>query len=266
MIQLNDVSFEYVVGEKHRKVIPVISEISTTFAEGQVSVLVGPSGCGKTTLLNIIAGVLHPVTGSITYADGAKQVEGVGYVFQTPSLIPWRTIRQNALFGAEISGRITPQVKSHCDELLHLYGVEGFENSYPSALSVGMQQRVSIIRAVISGAKIILLDEPFSNSDFLMRRDLHRALSRLVSDEQLTAVMVTHDIEEAARIGDKVIVLTKRPATIKGEINISVPREERIDGRASSVDTLASYVDRIEQVFSSMLDDRSPHHVKGEGL
>lgn len=239
----------------------MLEGITTTLAEGQISVFVGPSGCGKTTLLNIIAGVLHPITGSIIYSDSTKQDEGVGYVFQTPSLIPWRTIQQNSLFGAEITGRITPQIKRRCGELLSLYGLKGFEESYPSALSIGMQQRVSIIRAVLSGAKIILLDEPFSNSDFLMRRDLHQALSQLVSDEQLTAVMVTHDIEEAARIGDKVIVLTQRPATIKNEIEIPVPRVERLRGGASTVGALSSYVDLIEQEFSSITDSMSSDSV-----
>jgi NitT/TauT family transport system ATP-binding protein len=177
-------------------------------------------------------------------------IGSVGYVFQTPSLIPWKSIRENALFGAEVRGRERAEIASRCDDLLAIHGLGGFETAYPSALSGGMQQRVSIIRAVLSGAKTILLDEPFSNSDFIMRRALQEELSRLVTDESLVAIMVTHDLEEAVRIADRLFVLSDRPARVNETFEIAMPRNERLKGSASVIREMANYVERLESAFS----------------
>jgi NitT/TauT family transport system ATP-binding protein len=252
MIRLEEVSFGYPGKKPRDRLVPVLAGITTELGEGNISVFLGPSGCGKTTLLNILAGITKPSGGIIDYTNYQSKSHPTGYVFQTPSLIPWRTIRENALFGAEITAKANAATEEHCNHLLRLYGLAGFENSYPATLSVGMQQRVSIIRAVLSGTRIILLDEPFSNSDFLMRRELHAALSRLVSNEQLTAVMATHDIEEAVRIADKVIVFTQRPASVRGEIEISIPRDERINRGPSAAGMLAPYIEATEQMFASV--------------
>lgn len=249
MLELQGVSYAYPASSNAQSLL-VISALEGTFLPGQISVVLGPSGCGKTTLLNLIAGVIKPSEGHIQYPKGdSKYRHRVGYVFQSPSLVPWRTIRENALFGAEITGIKTAETESRCSYLLRTYGLGGFEDAYPGALSGGMQQRVSIVRAVLSGAKIILLDEPFSNSDFIMRRELQREISRLVSEEQLIAVLVTHDIEEAVRIGDKVVVLTPRPARVSTEIDIPIPRDARLNGGARSIEVLAPYLERVEGVF-----------------
>lgn len=231
----------------------VLHNITLSFSPGEIVSLVGPSGCGKTTLLNLIAGLLKPSVGEIRRSGGLAEhrPRRTGYVFQTPSLIPWRTIRSNALFGAEIAESLTDEVCVKCDELLTSYGLGGFEDSFPSSVSGGMQQRVSIVRAVLSGSKIILLDEPFSNTDFVLRRELHRELSRLVVDEQLIAILVTHDIEEAVRIGNKVVVLSERPALVRAEIEVPLSREDRIKGGASLMKQLASYVEQVEAIFNS---------------
>lgn len=230
----------------------VLSDLSIEFHAEKVSVILGPSGCGKTTLLNLLAGLLSPSSGEIEFHETLSgERRTIGYVFQTPSLIPWRTVRENALFGAEIAGNRTAETESRCDEMLRSYGLAGFEGSYTGALSGGMQQRLSIIRAVLSGAKTVLLDEPFSNSDFLIQRELQFQLSHLVTNEQLIAIMVTHDIEEAVRIGDKVIVLTERPARVKAEVEIPIPREQRVNGGASVMKELATYVEMVEHIFGA---------------
>ena len=249
MLNLQGVSYVY-PATSTAQALPVISSFGGVFLPAHISVVLGPSGCGKTTLLNLIAGLIKPTEGRIHYPEGhTEKKRRIGYVFQSPSLIPWRTIRENALFGAEITGNKDAEIVSRCGDLLRAYGLGGFEYVYPSALSGGMQQRVSIVRAVLSGAKIILLDEPFSNSDFIMRRELQGEISRLVLEERLIAILVTHDIEEAVRIGDKVVVLTQRPARVSAEIDIPIPREERLHGGAKSIEALAPYLDRVERVF-----------------
>lgn len=250
MLKLRNVSFSYINGKTGEE-IPVLSNIVIDFPVGEISVLLGPSGCGKTTLLNLIASLLQPTEGTITHCDFGEEGQQVGYVFQTPSLLPWRTIKDNALFGAEITRRRDEATESRCQQLFHTYGLVGFEESYPTSLSGGMQQRVSIIRAVLSGSKIILLDEPFSNSDFIMRRELQEELSRLVTENQLTAILVTHDIEEAVKIGDKITVLTPRPATVRDEIRIDTPRARRLKGGARSMKDLIHYIEKIESVFAN---------------
>lgn len=228
--------------------LPVLNDVSFEVFQNSICVVVGPSGCGKTTLLNLIAGLLRPTEGWI---EAMHVTQPFGYVFQTASLIPWLSVWRNALFGAEIGGRNDANVKTQCRALMQRFGLEGFEQNYPNALSGGMQQRVSIIRAVLSGAKVILLDEPFSNSDFLVRQELQREVSRLVDEEQLVAILVTHDIEEAVRIADKVIVLTHRPARVKAEIEIPVPRAERLVEGAASVQLIAPYLERVWEVLKA---------------
>ena len=241
MIYLRDVSFAYELG---RSRTAVLEGLSCGFRAGEITAIVGPSGCGKTTLLHLIAGLLEPQHGSLD-RDGISKGGPVGYVFQTPSLIPWRNVRQNAIFGAEVAQTLNDNTEFWCDRLLAAYGLGGFESSYPNQLSGGMQQRVSIVRAVLSGARIVLLDEPFSNSDYLVRRGLHRELSRLVDENQLVAILVTHDVEDAVRLGDRVIVLTERPARVKTQIDIPVSREERLRQGPKVMRVLEPYLEQI---------------------
>lgn len=257
MLNLCDIDFFYPSDEKRQS--KILESINLQFQKGHISVIVGPSGCGKTTLLNLVAGLLEPTSGTIHFPrELPNSCSRAGYVFQTPSLLPWRTIRQNALFGAEIINHLCPKTEQKCNRLLESYGLSGFEEVFPSSLSGGMQQRVSIIRAVVSGAKIMLLDEPFSNTDFVMRRELQIELSRLVSEEQLIAILVTHDIEEAVRIGDKVIVLSQRPARVKSEIEIPMSREERLKNTGALIQYLATFVERVENVFRSSSSETKP--------
>lgn len=247
VLHIQDLLFSF---PKDSNSLPIIDRITCVFKSGEVTVLLGPSGCGKTTLLNLIAKILTPHSGTITYLNsGSETGYSVGYVFQTPSLIPWLTIKDNALFGSDVMGNLTDATRSKCDNLFRIYGLTDFQDSYPNALSGGMRQRVSMVRAALSGAKIMLLDEPFAHSDFLMRHALQRELSRLVVDEGLIAILVTHDIEEAIRIGDKVVILSERPAQIKFAMEIPISRDERLLNKSAVINDIAPYIELAWKAF-----------------
>jgi NitT/TauT family transport system ATP-binding protein len=248
-LKLEQVSFEY---NNSINSIPVLNGLSAIFYQSETTAIVGPSGCGKTTLLNIIAGIFKPTTGNVICNElSMNGKRRVGYVFQTPSLIPWMTIRENALFGAEIASCRNHDVEKCCDDMFTTYGLAGFERSYPSALSIGMQQRVAMIRAVLSGARVLLLDEPFTGSDFLMRRELHRDLVRIVSEMKLIAVFVTHDIEEAVRIANRVIVLSARPSRVQAIIPVNIESKARVSSNPEDVVLMASCTHEVETAFIS---------------
>lgn len=249
--KLNLVDLEFLYPKKNETAEnKILNGFSFSFSSNNIVVIIGSSGSGKTTLLNLIAGVLKPNKGSITYKENEEvKKPKVGYVFQTPSLIPWRTVKQNVLLGAEISGVVTTEIEKEADHFLAAYGLKEFANAHPSTLSGGMQQRVSIIRAVMSGANILLLDEPFSDSDFVLRRELQEDLLRIVSEQNLIAIMVTHDLIEAVKIADEIIILTNRPATIKETIKINIKREERMDTDLIMKNELYKHIEKINQIL-----------------
>jgi NitT/TauT family transport system ATP-binding protein len=236
--------------------VQVLAGIDIEFHRSQVTAIVGPSGCGKTTFLNVIAGLVAPFRGVVERA-GANERIVTGYVFQDPQLLPWRTVEANALFGAEINGSLSGETRRKCQRLLQRYGLAGFHKRYPRTLSGGMQQRVALVRAALSGASILLLDEPFSNSDFLTRRALQADLLDIVRNEHVTAVLVTHDLDEAIRVGDRVIVFSQRPARVLLELTIEIPREQRLDDFAPGV--LEPYLLRVLEAFNpKAFDEAAP--------
>lgn len=226
--------------------LAVLNDISADFYPGQITAIVGPSGSGKSTFLNVIAGLVRPERGKVdrVVMDGRSVT---GYVFQDPHLLPWRTVEANALFGAEISGNLSAETRIKCKLLFERYGLAGFEQSYPRALSGGMQQRLALVRAALSGASVLLLDEPFSNSDFLTRRALQADLLDIVDQEPVAAILVTHDLEEAIRLGDKVIVFSKRPARVLLDLAINIPRDQRLHDLSPSI--LEPYLSQLLEAF-----------------
>jgi len=246
---IKDLSFGFGVSNGNNL---VIDQIDLSFFSNTISVIVGPSGCGKTTLLNLIAGILIPNGGFIQYSE-KKNIKKpkIGFVFQNPSLIPWRTVRENVLLGAEISKNRSFKIEEQADSLLHSYGLSDFANEYPSTLSGGMQQRVSIIRAVIYGADILLLDEPFSNTDFALRKELQRDLLKTVTEQNLIAIMVTHDLIEAVKIADQIIALTNRPASVKERMVIEIEREHRMNTDSIVNGKLYKYVEQVSNVLTT---------------
>lgn len=184
----------------------------------------GPSGCGKSTLLALISGLLRPTEGEITL-DGAP-ISGttarVGILLQKDYLFEWRTVLQNAELGLEITGKSTAEARQRARKLLESYGLKDFENSYPYQLSGGMRQRVALVRTLATDPDVLLLDEPFSALDYQTKLILERDVHRIIRSQKKTALLVTHDIEEAVSMSDRVIVLSGRPAQVKNVYDIAL--------------------------------------------
>lgn len=247
-ITLETVAFSYPPQGERRSRLPVVKSVSFQCAVSSVLAVVGPSGCGKSTILNLIAGLLQPTNGCIEFPVSlGGDPRRTAYMFQSPHLIPWLTVHQNALFGADIGGTRTPEMERYCDERLSAYGLKGFENSLPHSLSGGMQQRVALLRALLSGAKVMLLDEPYTSSDFVLRRQLQLELSEAVDTRKLIAILVTHNLGEAVRLADKVVVLSERPAEVLEAFSIPIPRSARINGEADAIQRMAAYHLRLER-------------------
>jgi NitT/TauT family transport system ATP-binding protein len=203
-----------------------LQDINLDIPQGQFVCLLGPSGCGKSTLLNAIAGFALPSSGSIK-ADG-KLVTGPGpergMVFQEYALFPWMTVEKNIAFGLEIKGMAQAQIDSKVDQLLHMLSLSDFKNRFPKDLSGGMRQRVAIARVLALDSPIMLMDEPFGALDALTRRNLQDELLRIWAELKKTIIFVTHSIEEAIYLADRIVVMTYRPGTVKRDIIVELPR------------------------------------------
>ncbi|HEM62506.1 MAG TPA: ABC transporter ATP-binding protein, partial [Chloroflexi bacterium] len=192
-------------------------------------VVIGPSGCGKSTLLNIVCGLLQPDSGEILL-DGrpiADRTGLLGYMLQKDLLLPWRRVLDNVILGPEISGESREEARQEARELVPLFGLEGFEQSYPAALSGGMRQRAALLRTFLSRKNVMLLDEPFGALDALTRRQLQQWLLDVWSRFGQTIIFVTHDVEEAIYLADRVYVMTPRPGRIGLELDIPLGRPRR---------------------------------------
>ncbi|MCI8843899.1 MAG: ABC transporter ATP-binding protein [Oscillospiraceae bacterium] len=216
MVELNEVSLTYQSPDGE---VEALRRVSFGVKEGEFVSLVGPSGCGKSTLFSIIAGLEPPsagqvfVDGELVTAPSAK----VGYMPQKDQLFPWRTIWGNVTLGLELRGRKNPQERERVRELLERYGLAEFAQKTPSQLSGGMRQRCALIRTLATAPKLLLLDEPFSALDYQTRLAVSADIYSIIRQEGKTALLVTHDIAEAISLSDRIVVLSKRPAAVKGE-------------------------------------------------
>ena len=196
--------------------------IDLTIGEGEFVTLVGPSGCGKTTLLKAIAGFITPSEGTIL-CDGKKVTapgRDRGVVFQELAILPWRTVRRNIAHGLEIARVPRAERDRRVARLVDIMGLAGFENRYPHELSGGMRQRVAVARTWAADPEIILMDEPFAAVDAMTRLTLQEELARLCATTRKTVFFITHSVEEAVFLADRVLVMTKRPGTIKAMLNV----------------------------------------------
>ena len=192
--------------------------------------VLGPSGSGKTTLLRIVAGLLLPTTGSLTFGHVWKQPR-IGMVFQQANLMPWRTVIENIKLPLEVQQIDEASARTKAQEMIELVGLHGFEDSLPRDLSGGMAQRVAIARALIHDPDLLLLDEPFGSLDALTRERMWNELSRIWQRQQKTVIMVTHSINESLFLADRVLVLTQRPGKVKLDIEVDLPRPREDDIR-----------------------------------
>lgn len=215
ILTCQDVCFSYhnLTGETQ-----ALNHISFQINQGEFVAVVGPSGCGKSTLLSIIAGLEKPENGEIRLEDHGKKK--IGYMLQQDHLFEWRTIMKNILLGPEINKTLTREKEDLALKLLHDYGLYKFKDKRPGELSGGMKQRAALIRTMMMEPDILLLDEPFSALDYQTRLMVSGDIGRIIKKTGITAILITHDLSEAISLADRIIVLSKRPATVKRELSI----------------------------------------------
>ena len=193
-----------------------VKNLSFTVNKGQFIAIIGPSGCGKTTVLSLIDGLIKPTSGKIFFkgSEHVSTTKHIGYMLQRDELFAWRTIENNVFLPLEIKKINNKKNKEYAKNLIEKYGLSDFKKAYPSELSGGMRQRVALIRTLVFNPEILLLDEPFSALDYQTRLNVCNDVYSIISKENKTAILVTHDISEAISMADEVLVLSKRPATI----------------------------------------------------
>lgn len=229
IIQLRSIGKSY--ASRAGNEITALSSVDLDVLESQFVTLVGPSGCGKSTLLKIIGGIIQPTTGTRSF-DGrplAKPSRAIGMVFQRPVLLPWRSVLDNVLYPFEMLGW---DVREHIDEahrLIQLVGLDGFEKALPQELSGGMQQRVSICRALVYDPKLLLMDEPFGALDAMTREEMCLEVMRIWQERRKTVVFVTHSIPESVFLADRVVVMAARPGRVVLDLAIDLPRPRSLD-------------------------------------
>jgi NitT/TauT family transport system ATP-binding protein len=240
-IQISDVSKAFGHG---KDTVHALDRVSLNVTLGEFVCLIGASGCGKSTLLSLVAGLDQPTAGVID-ASGRK----VALMFQEPALFPWLTAAKNVELGLRPSGISGQARRSRAAELLETVHLGGFGNKRPHELSGGMRQRVAMARALATDADVLLMDEPFGALDAMTRDLLHDELDRICMDRGLTVLFVTHNVREAVRLGDRVVVLSSRPGRVIDEFPVPIPGPRRID--SAQVAELASRItDRLREEMS----------------
>ncbi len=217
--------------------VPVIADLSFRLEAGTIVSIVGPSGCGKTTLLNVLSGLIAPTAGSISWYG--RQLQGmppqVGYMLQKDLLFPWRTALANVMLGLEIKGVPRAEASERAHVLLDQLGLHGFASHYPSTLSGGMRQRVALARTLVNDPQVLLLDEPFAALDFQTKLVIESDTAQLVRSQRRSVLLITHDIEEAVSLSDRVIVLSRRPTRIRSvyDVELGADRTDMMAARDS---------------------------------
>jgi len=229
-----------------------LQDINLAVERGEFIAVVGPSGCGKTTFLRIVAGLEPASSGEVTLDGRAVRGPGGdrGFVFQSDNLLPWRTVFANAVIGREVAGRVGPAERQRTMELLKLVGLEGFEHYHPRQLSGGMRQRVNLARALAIDPEILLMDEPFSSLDAQTREIMQTELMRIWEDGRKTVLFVTHQIDEAVFLADRVLVFARRPGRLRESVAIELPRP-----RTLAIKRTAEFVRYVDHIWRLIEDD-----------
>lgn len=218
--------------------VPALDAIDLKVSEHEFVAVIGRSGCGKSTLLRLIAGLLAPTAGRILVAGEpvTRPRRDVSFMFQRPALLPWRSVLSNVMLPVEVLGLDRKHYTGRAHELLELVGLHGFAKRLPHELSGGMQQRVSLCRSLIQSPEVMLMDEPFSALDALTRTELSVELQRIQMEHATTIVFVTHSIEEAVVLADRVVVLTPRPGRLRKIVEVDIPRPRSLGHNAHAAD------------------------------
>lgn len=244
LLEIRDVSLSYhtTAGET-----PALSHLTFHLMPGEFLAVVGPSGCGKSTLLNLICGLLTAEEGSVLMNDTPPSPgdSRIGYMLQKDHLLEWRTIYQNVILGLEIRGNLTREKLNDIEQMLCTYGLDKFRNAHPSQLSGGMRQRAALIRTLALKPDLLLLDEPFSALDYQTRLNVSDDIRRILKKENKPAILVTHDISEAISMADRVVILTKRPATVARIISIKLDLKDRTPLVSRNAPEFKSYFNLI---------------------
>lgn len=221
--------------------LPALVDVSLAAGSGEFVSIIGPSGCGKTTLFNILAGLERPNAGAVLLdgADSTGQPGGVGYMLQKDLLLPWKSTLDNAALGLQLQGVSWRRAREEARRWFPRFGLEGFEREYPHALSGGMRQRAALLRTFLARREVLLLDEPFGALDALTRAEMQEWLLDVWAEFDKTIVLVTHDVDEAIFLSDRVYVMTPRPGRVAAEVEISLPRPRVYDKVVTSVPFLA---------------------------
>jgi NitT/TauT family transport system ATP-binding protein len=229
------------------RAVPVIGDLSLTLGKGEIVSIVGPSGCGKTTLLNTLCGLLMPDSGRIRWhgREIAGQPGNVGYMLQKDLLFPWRTALSNTMLGLEIHGVAAREAEERSRAMLDQLGLHGFADHYPSTLSGGMRQRVALARTLVNEPDVLLLDEPFASLDFQNKLLIENDTAKLARTGGRSLLLITHDIEEAVSLADRVIVLSKRPTRVKAVYDIALGAERTDMMAARESRDFSKFVRRI---------------------
>jgi len=233
-----------------RGTVTALDNIDLAIPRGSFLTLLGPSGCGKSTLLRVMADLIAPSSGRISVLGGAPQAaresRQIGFVFQDPALLAWRTVLENVSLPLEVGGGRTLQGARSPQELLSLVGLNGWEQAYPHELSGGMRQRVAIARALVSGPRLLLMDEPFGALDEITRDRLNEELLQLWETTGTTIVFVTHSIYEAAFLGQSVLLLAARPGRVREQVPVTLPMPRRLAQRETpEFASLAGHLRRV---------------------
>jgi ABC-type nitrate/sulfonate/bicarbonate transport system ATPase subunit len=231
---------------------PVLSRTDLEVRDSEFLAVVGPSGCGKSTMFNVVAGLLEPTTGTVELdgADVTGRPGHVGYMLQKDLLLPWRTVLDNVLLGPKLRGRVTAEQRRGAVDLLDQYGLGAFRDHYPHALSGGMRQRVALIRTMLFSQGVMLLDEPFGALDSQTRILMQEWLLSVWDDIRSTILFITHDVDEALVLADRVLVMSSRPGRIKDEVVVPFPRP-----RDHSVIASPEFAGLKQSIFQSIYEE-----------
>lgn len=230
---------------KDGKPVEVLRDMNVEVRKGEFVSIVGASGCGKTTFLRLINGLIKPTSGTVA-VNGRPQTSPSGdiaFVFQQDGLLPWRRVIDNTTFGPELQRKDMSAARKAAQDFLRLVGLSGFDKHYPHELSGGMRQRVNLARALTVGADVLLMDEPFAALDAQTREIMQAELMRIWKETQKTVLFVTHQIDEAVYLSDRVLILTVRPGRLKEEVVIDLPRPRELGIKRTA--EFANYVDHI---------------------